>query len=205
MVCCDTIFSQQFEIFAGPHISTTTYSIKSTAQPTDSKVGFHLGAGYKIPFDGILFFSPSISYAMRGYTVQFNQPSYPPDLLAIDNNTTFHEIDVDPLLQFDLSKKASHLFIKAGPSFNFILSGKENYNLATGESIDRTMKFSTTNSYGRYNASLVGQFGFETKGFIIYAYYLRGLISMNNEEQGPSIYNSMYGLTLGMFLKSKKK
>ena len=26
--------------------------------------------------------------------------------------------------------------------------GKEKYNLATGESIDRTMKFSTTNSYG---------------------------------------------------------
>jgi hypothetical protein len=58
---------------------------------------------------------------MRGYKVQFNQPSYPPDLLAIDNNTTFHEIDVDPLLQFDLSKKASHPFIKVGPSFNFIL------------------------------------------------------------------------------------
>jgi hypothetical protein len=205
---CDTIFSQevQFEIFAGPHLSSTTYSISSATQPTDTKVGFHLGAGYKIPFDGILFFSPSISYAMRGYEVQFNQPSYPPDLLAIDNNTTFHEIDVDPLLQFDLSKKANHLFIKAGPSFNFILSGKEKYNLATGEYIGRSMKFSTTNSYGRYNASLVGQFGFETsKGFIIYAYYLRGLISMNNETQGPSIYNSMYGLTLGVSFKSKIK
>ena len=205
---CDTIFSQQvqFGIFAGPHISSTTYSISSATQPTDTKVGFHLGAGYKIPFDGILFFSPSMSYAMRGFKVQFNQPSYPPDLLAIDNDITFHEIDVDPLLQFDLSKKVNHLFIKAGPSFNFILSGKEKYNLATGESIDRTMKFSTTDSYGRYNASLVGQFGFETsKGLIIYAYYLRGLISMNNEEQGPSIYNSMYGITLGQFLKSKKK
>jgi hypothetical protein len=100
----------------------------------------------------------------------------------------------------------NHPFIKFGPSFNFILSGKENYNLATGESIDRTMKFSTTNSYGRYNASLLGQFGFETsKGLIIYAYYLRGLISMNNETQGPSIYNSMYGITLGKFLKSKKQ
>jgi hypothetical protein len=205
--CCNAIFSQvQFEIFAGPHISATSYSIKSTTQPTDSKVGFHLGAGYKIPFEGILFFSPSISYAMRGYKVQFNQPSYPPDLLAIDNNTTFHEIDVDPFLQFDLSKKANHLFIKAGPSFNFILSGKENYNLATGESIERSMKFSTTNNYGRYNVSLVGQFGYETsKGLIIYAYYLRGTMSMNNQEQGPSIYNSMYGITLGKFLGSKKQ
>jgi len=201
-------FSQavQFGIFAGSHISSTTYSIKAIGQPTDSKIGFHFGAGYKIPFEGILFFSPSISYAMRGYKVQFNQPSYPPDLLAIDNNVTFHEIDVDPLLQFDLSKKANHLFFKAGPSFNFILWGNEKYNLATGESVDHAMKFSTTNWYGRYNASLVGQFGYETaKGLMIYAYYLHGMISMNNEEQGPSIYNSMYGFTIGTFLKSKKK
>ena len=203
----NAIFSQvQFEIFGGPHIASTSYSVKSNTQPTDSKVGFHLGMGYKIPFEGILFFSPAISYAMRGYKVQFNQPSFPPDLLAVDNNTTFHEIDVDPLLQFDLSKKPSHLFIRVGPSFNFILWGNEKYNLATGESVDRGMTFSTTNNYGRYNASLLGQFGFETsKGFTVYAYYLHGMISMNNEEQGPSIYNSMYGLTLGKFLKSKEK
>jgi hypothetical protein len=143
---------------------------------------------------------------MRGYTVQFNQPSFPPDLLAIDNDVTFHEINIDPLLQFDLSKKARHLFIRVGPSFNFILWGNEKYNLATGESVDHAMNFSTTNGYGRYNASLLGQFGYEaSKGFTIYAYYLRGLISMNNEEQGPSIYNSMYGLTLGTYFRSKKK
>lgn len=208
ILCCVAGFSQevQFQIFAGAHISTTSYSVKSVKQPTDSKAGFHLGVGYKIPFEGILFFSPSISYAMRGYKVQFNQPSFPPDLLAIDNNTTFHELDVDPLLQFDLSKKLNHLFIKVGPSFNFILWGNEKYNLATGESVDHAMKFSTTNGYGRYNASLVGQFGYEAaKGFMVYAYYLRGLISMNNEELGPSIFNSMYGLTLGTSLGSKKK
>jgi Outer membrane protein beta-barrel domain len=207
LFCFITAFSQvQFQIFAGPHISSTHYSIESVEQPTDTKVGFHFGAGYKIPFEGILFFSPAISYAMRGYKVQFNQPSFPPDLLAIDNDVTFHELDVDPLLQFDLSKKPSHLFIKAGPSFNFILWGNEKYNLATGESVDRAMKFSTTNSYGRYNASLTTQFGYETsKGFTISVYYLRGMISMNNEEQGPSIYNSMYGFTFGKFFKSKNK
>jgi hypothetical protein len=208
ILCSAAGFSQgvQFGIFGGAHMSSTSYSVKSVEQPTDSKTGFHIGAGYKIPFEGILFFSPSISYAMRGYKVQFNEPSFPPDLLAIDNNTTFHEIDVNPLLQFDLSKKPNHLFIKAGPSFNFILWGNEKYNLATGESVDHAMKFSTTNGYGRYNASLTSQFGYETaKGFMIYAYYLRGMISMNNEEQGPSIYNSMYGLTIGTFFKSKKK
>lgn len=208
LFCCLDIFSQEvrFQIFAGPHISSTTYSVKDVSQPTDSKLGFHIGAGYKIPFEGILFFSPSFSYAMRGYKVQFNQPSFPPDLLAIDNDVTFHELDIDPLLQFDLSKKPSHPFVRIGPSFNFILWGREKYNLATGESVDRALKLSTTNAYGRYNASVLGQLGYETsKGFSVFAYYLHGLISMNNEEQGPSIYNSMYGITIGKFLKTKKK
>jgi hypothetical protein len=195
----------EFQIFGGPHIAATDYSISSTKQPATSKIGFHLGAGYKIPFDGILFFSPSISYAMRGYKVEFNKPSYPPDLLATNNNTTFHEIDVNILLQFDLSKKPSHLFFKFGPSFNFILSGKEKFDLSTGESVNRAMKFSTTNSYGRYNASLTAHFGYETSGGLsISGNFLYGMISMNNEEQGPSIYNYMYGLTIGKYLRKKK-
>src|ERR1700745_553944 len=92
LFCSSAGFAQvEFQIFAGPHISATNYSIDATKQPTQSKAGFHLGAGYKIPFEGILFFSPAISYAMRGYKVEFNKPSYPPDLLASNNNTTFHE------------------------------------------------------------------------------------------------------------------
>jgi hypothetical protein len=205
---CYTLTSHaqvEFGIFAGPHASSAHYSVAGVKQPTDYKIGFHLGAGFKIPFDNKIFFSPALSYKLMGYKVTFNNPSYPPDLLAKDNNTSFHEVDVDALLQFDLGKSPGHFFVKFGPSFNFILGGREKFNLLTGEQVDRNMKFSVLNGYGRYDASAVVQFGYETAhGFVVYADFYQHMISMNNEDQGPSIRNHLIGLTVGKFLRSKK-
>ncbi|HET9823678.1 MAG TPA: porin family protein [Chitinophagaceae bacterium] len=196
----------QFGVFAGIHGSSVLYAIKNVKQADDSKLGFHLGVDCKIPFENRLTFVPSLSYKLMGYKVTFNQPSYPPDLLATDNDTRFHEIDVDPLLQYDVTKSSGHLFLRAGPSFNFIVSGKEKYNLSTGETIDRNMKFSVTHGYGRYLAGIVAQLGFETSdGLTIYAHYVQHLISMNNEQDGPSIRNRMVGITIGKFFKPGKK
>ncbi|HEV8283425.1 MAG TPA: porin family protein [Chitinophagaceae bacterium] len=192
-------------IFAGPHTSSTHYSIEGVKQSTDFKWGFHIGADCKIPFENKLFFVPAISYKLMGYKVKFDQPSFPPDLLAKDNNTSFHEMDIDLLLQYDFGKAANHLFLRLGPSFDFILFGKEEFNLETGEHVSQDMKFSVTRYYGRYIASVVGQFGFETsKGFNIYVHCVQQLISMNNEDKGPSIRNRVVGITFGKFLRSKK-
>ena len=95
----------KLQIFAGPNLSTADYSVKGTKQSTDYKFGFHLGAGYKIPFDNKLSFSPAVSYKMMGYKVVFNTPSFPPDLLAKDNNTTLHEVALNVLLQYDFSNQ----------------------------------------------------------------------------------------------------
>ncbi len=199
-------FSQvEIGIFAGPHASSASYSIKNAKQSTDFKYGFHIGAACKIPFETSLSFVPAISYKMMGYKVVFNRPSFPPDLLAKDNNTRFHEIDVDLLLQYDFGKKANHFFLRAGPSFDFILFGKEDFNLVTGQHVSQNMKFSTTGYYGRYLVSVVGQFGFETSGgFTVYAQYVQHVFNMNNEEEGPSIRNHLIGITFGKFFKSKK-
>jgi len=195
----------EFGIFGGANASTASYSIKGHEQITKYKYGFHLGVGYKIPFDNHLFFSPAIILRTLGYKVAFNQPSFPPDLLASDNNTTFKEADVDILLQYDLSKKSHTFFFKAGPSFNFILFGKEKYNLVTGEYVNRSMKFSVINGYSRYNVSAVVQFGFQTAtGFVVYANYMHELLSMDNEEQGPTIQNSLMSITVGKILRHKK-
>jgi len=196
----------QLGVFGGLHGSSALYTIKNVKQPTDFKFGFQLGVNYKIPFENRLTFVPALSYSMMGYKVTFNQPSYPPDLLAKDNDTRMHEIDVDPLLQYDITKTSDHFFLRAGPSFNFILSGKEKFNLSTGETVDRNMKFSVTSGYGRYLAGIVAQVGFETShGFTIYAQYMQQLMSMNNEIDGPSIRNRMVGITFGKFVYSTKK
>ena len=59
----------EFGVFAGPHASSAIYSVKGAKQSTDYKFGFHLGAGFKIPFESQLSFSPAISYKMMGYKV----------------------------------------------------------------------------------------------------------------------------------------
>ena len=207
LLCYINAISQsQLGILGGVHASSALYAIKNVKQPTDFKFGFHLGVDYKIPFENRLTFVPTLSYSMMGYKATFNQPSYPPDLLAKDNDTRMHEIDVDALLQYDITKKSDHFFLRAGPSFNFILSGHEKYNLSTGETIDRNMKFSVTSGYGRYLAGIVAQVGYETsRGITIYAQYMQQLMSMNNELEGPSIRNRMVGITVGKFLLTTKK
>src|SRR5215471_7085001 len=196
----------QLGVLAGLHASSALYAVKNVKQPTDFKIGFHIGADYKIPFENRLTFVPALSYSMMGYKVTLNQPSFPPDLLAKDNDTRMHEIDVDPLLQYDLTKKADHWFLRAGPTFNFIISGKENYNLSTGENIDRNMKFSTMSGYGRYLAGIIAQVGYETsRGYTIYAQYMQQLMSMNNELDGPNIRNRMVGITVGKYVLTAKK
>jgi len=192
-------------VFAGPHASSAIYAIKNAKQSTDFKFGFHAGVDCKIPFEDKLTFVPALSYRMMGYKVVFDRPSFPPDLLAKNNDTRFHEVDIDLLLQYDFGKKGDHFFLRAGPSFDFILSGTENYDLMTGESVDRKMKFSVLNNYGRYNVAIVAQFGYETSsGFTVHGDYYQQLFSMSNEEEGPSIRNRMVGVTFGKFLKARK-
>jgi hypothetical protein len=195
----------KLQLFAGPDLSTAAYSVKGTKQSTDYKFVFHAGAGYKIPFENKLSFTPSVTYQLSGYKVQFNTPSFPPDLLAKDNNTTLHQVALNAALQFDFSNHPSHFFVKAGPSISVIVAGREKYNLATGESVDRGMKFSLVDSYGRYNMAVIIQCGYETgNGFIISGGYQQFLFSMNNEDSGPFILNHLAGITLGKYIHTGK-
>ncbi len=194
----------QVAIFAGPQMSSANYKVQKQKQQTDYKFGMHTGVGMKVPFDGFLYFAPAAWYSYKGYDVTLAIPNTLPDINAIDNSTRFHSFELAALLQFDLSPKASHLFIKAGPSLDFMLFAKEKFNLSTGGEISRNMKFGP-GEYGRYSANLLGQFGFETdQGFIIYFQYTHSPANLSNRDYGPSIKHRVFGLTLGTYLKRKK-
>ena len=195
----------RFGIFAGAQTTTSKYTITSVKQPTNYKYGFQAGAGWKIPFDNKLFFSPAAFYSLKGYKVKFNRYAYPPDKKAIDNNTSIHTFELAFLLQYDLSKQSHHFFIKAGPSFDFQLYGKEKFNLKNGASVDRRMTYSLYDKYGRYSANLLLQLGYETGGgFTIFGQYSHGLISLNNSEDGPQIHHRAYGISVGKYFTKKK-
>lgn len=194
----------EFGIFAGPQATAARYTILNEKQKNDFKYSFHAGVCMKVPFDVNLFFAPEAFYSMKGYRVKFTQFVYPPGTEAKDNNTSIHTFELAALLQYDFGKNPAHFYIKAGPSLDFQLFGKEKFNTATG-SVNRKMKFSTDGDYGHFGANLLGQFGYETgSGLFVSLQYTHGAASINNEDGGPKIRHRVYGFTIGKYLNRKK-
>lgn len=194
----------RFGIFAGPQATTANYYIQGVKQETEFKYGFQAGATMKIEFENRLFFAPALFYSMKGYEVKFNQSAYPPSLTATDNNTTIHCFEIAPMLQVDLGSKPGHVFIKAGPSFDIQLSGKETFNQTVGGTVTRNMKFGP-GEYGLVSANLVAQLGYETKsGFLIFAQYTHGASDLSNADGGPAIRHRVYGISFGKLFSRKK-
>jgi hypothetical protein len=194
----------QFGLFGGPQVTSAKYTVKEKKQPNSQKYGFQLGGSLKVPFENKLYFAPAMFYSLKGYKVKFNQRSYFPDSLAVDNNTTIHTFELAPLLQYDFSNQPGHFFVKFGPSIDFQISGKEKFKRSNRTTIDRKMVFSFT-QYGRYAASFITQFGYETKdGFLLFAQYSHGIGSMNNADGGPGIWHRVIGISIGKYLDKKK-
>ena len=195
----------QWGLFGGPQTTSTKYTIDGKKQPTTPKYGFQLGASLKAPFENKLYFSPAAYYSLKGYKVNFNQPSYPPDTLAIDNNTTIHTFELAALLQYDFNTRPNHFFVKFGPSLDFQISGKEKFNRSNRTTVEQDMVFSFT-SYGRYGANMLMQIGYETNdGLLFFAQYSHGLWNMNNVDNGPGIWHRVVGISIGKYLNRKKQ
>lgn len=205
MACAFTINAQtSFGIFGGPQMTSAKYTVNGQKQPTSYKTGFHLGGACKIPFDNQLYFTPAIFYSLKGYKVTLNQRSYPPDSLAVDNNTTIHTVELAFLLQYELGKKPDHFFIKAGPSIDIQLSGNEKFHTTNSSYVDQKMKFDF-GAYGHFGASILLQLGYETRnGLFVYGQYTDGIGSINNADHGPKILHRVWGLSIGKYLGKKK-
>ena len=200
------IASSQVEvgIFAGPQATGARYTILNQMQKNELKYGFQAGVGLIVPFENRLFFSPAAFYSLKGYKVTLTQFVYPPDADAKDNTTTIHSFELAALLQYDLSAQPAHVFIKAGPSIDLHLFGKETYNLVAGGSVSRKMKFSNED-YGHFSANMLGQIGYETSsGFMIFVQYTHGMASTNNADHGPKIRHRAYGISIGKYMNRKK-
>lgn len=210
-VICTTLFTtlqvagqNQLAVIAGPQATSSKYVVLGKDQKNTMKYGFQAGVTMKVPFESRLFFAPAAFYSMKGYKVKFTEFAAPPDINAIDNNTTIHSFELAALLQYDFGSNPSHFFIKGGPSLDFQLFGKETFNLKNGSSISRNMTWGPAD-YGRYSANLLAQIGYESNsGFLIFAQYSFGATSINNADFGPSIRHRVYGISIGKYLKKKK-
>ena len=187
-------------IFGGPQLTSAFYSVGGKAQEVSTRPAFHLGSTFKVPFEGHLFFSPTLFYSLKGYKVTLTQPSIPPDSFAIGNKTRIHTLEIAALLQYDFSLKPGHFYFKAGPTIDMQLSGKEKFTRQDGSVVSRKMKYSW-NDYGYVGANIFGQLGFETRSGLLFGIsYSHGLGSISNVDYGARILHQVTALSIGKYL-----
>ena len=194
----------QLTIFAGPQITSARYTIRDAKQDTEAKQGFMAGAALKSFIEGPAYFAPMLYFTKKGYKVSFDRPAFPPDSGALNNNTSVYTLELAPLVQFDLSKKTNHFFIRFGPSFGFNLWGSEQFDSIGNKPIEQDMIFSFAN-YSHATISMNGHIGYQhNSGFSIFAQYAYGLTSLNNADLGPTILHRAAGISIGWRLGRKK-
>ncbi|MEO5948500.1 MAG: porin family protein [Chitinophagaceae bacterium] len=194
----------EFGIFGGPQATSATYKIDETKQKTSYKFGFQVGGMMKVPFEGNLYFAPAAFYSMKGYKVSFNKISIPPDIDAVDNNTTFHNLELAGLLQYDFGANPDHFFLKAGPSLELQLLGNEKFNRSNDVPVDRKIKFGFAD-YGHYLFNFLTILGYESSnGFTIYGQYSLGLANIINTDGGPTVRHQAFGISFGKYFNRKK-
>jgi len=191
----------ELAVFGGVQSTSARYTVRENRQPVSSKWGFTAGAALKVPFEGALYFFPSAYFSLKGYRVTLNDPAFPPTEFAVNNNTTLKTLEVAPLFQVDLSRKASHFFVRFGPAVDFAFSGRETFDTigagGTRGTVSRDMVFSF-GDYGRITGSANFHLGYEmARGFMVFAHYTYGLGSLNNHDYGPRIKHMIIGLSLG--------
>jgi hypothetical protein len=205
LLLCPVVYSQvQFGILGGPQATSAHYTIGGKKQKTSYKPGVQLGVNAKIPIEGNLSFAPEAFYSMKGYKVVYNAFSFPPDPLATDNNTTFHNFELAFPLQYDFGASENHWFFRTGPSLDFQLFGKEKFNTSSGEKEDRNLPFGF-DKYGHFSANWLLHLGLEMKnGFFIFGQYTYGLANISNKDGGPQIKHRVFGVTVGKFIRKSK-
>jgi len=198
----------EFGIFAGPQITSAHYTtpeinLGKTKQETEMKFGFQAGGTMRVQFENNVYFSPAVFYSMKGYKVNFTRISNPPDSSAVNNDVTVHTFELAPMIQFNFSSEPGHFFIKAGPSIDLQLFGKEKFDKSGGGTVSRNMKFSFAD-YGYIGANLLLHLGYETEsGLIIFAHYGHGIGSIVNKDNGPRIVHRAAGLSIGKYFSRK--
>lgn len=198
----------EFGVFGGGQITSASFStpeinLGKTKQETEMKFGFQAGGMARMQFEGGLYFSPAAFYSLKGFKVALTRPSLLPDTAAIANDVTLHTFEIAPLFQYNFSKEESHFFVKAGPSFDVQIKGKEKFTKRSGELISRNMRFSF-GDYGRLGANLLLHLGYETgSGLVFFAHYTHGIGSIVNTDNGPTIKHRAAGISIGKFFNRK--
>jgi hypothetical protein len=154
-----------------------------------------IGITAKVPFDGVLNFSPSVMVNKRGFIVK------PTSGVNSKEQYSITYVDLIPAFSVFFPKKNNSFAISLGPDFGFTNFGKLKYTDSTGTT-SKKIKFGY-GSIGWFDIGLNASISYHTKKIFIEAGYLYGLSSINNNEEYDqrNIRNRVFSLSIGYFFK----
>lgn len=180
----------------GWNFSSVNATYNGVKQPSEFTFGYGIGAMAKIPFDGVLNFSPSVMINKRGFIV---------NPLTGNNKEEQYSIvylDLVPSLSVDFPIRDNFFIISFGPNFGLTNYGKlkstDNNNVTTSEKL----KFGY-GGYGWFDLGLNASLGYHMKKVFVEVGYMHGLASINNNEEVDqrNIRNRMLGLNIGYYFR----
>jgi Outer membrane protein beta-barrel domain len=179
----------------GLNFSTARAVYADVKQTVNFTTGYSIGAMAKVPFDGVLYFTPSISINKRGFIVK---PA------TGTNKTEQYNIiylDLTPGVSIYLPHGVNSFSFGFGPNFGITNLGRlktTNNNNTTSQAL----KFGY-GELGWFDIGLSASLGYHLQKSFIELWYLHGLTGINNNEEidKRSIFNRSIGLTVGYYFK----
>jgi len=181
---------------AGWNYSSARAVYSDVIQSTDFISGYGIGAMAKVPFDGVLHFSPSVMINKRGFIVKPTTGNNKKEQYSI----TY--LDLVPSLSFDFTNNNNAFVIGIGPDFGFTNFGKLKVTDINNITSSQKIKFGYQN-LGWFDLGMNASVGYHMKKIFVEANYLIGLASINNNEENDqrNIRNRMLSLNIGFYFR----
>ena len=196
-ISLSSVAQNSIAVHAGYNHSSARIFTGNVKQPTGYVPGVNIGLRLKTAFEPPLFFTPMISYNLRGYTTE-------PRSGTIEKiETHIHYIDIAPLLNYDIKTAGkNHFSLTAGPVLGIAVSGKQKIT-ENGTTTSSPMKFSMTNNFGYFSLALHSGISYHFNKMFIEGSYHLGFSSINNNEEvdDTNIKNRGFAISLGYWLK----
>jgi hypothetical protein len=180
----------------GWNYATASAVYADVKQPSGYVSGYGIGMLLKVPFEGVLNFSPSVMINKRGFIIEPLTGANKKEQYSI----TY--LDLVPSLSLDFPVKSNSFVISVGPDFGFTNFGKIKTTDTASITSSQKFKFGFA-AYGWFDIGLNASIAYHTKKVFVEAGYLYGLASINNNEETDlrNIRNRMFSINLGYYFK----
>ncbi len=200
--------AQSFGIHAGANLgSATTKDPSGLSFSPKSKLGFLVGVVAEIPLATSVNFRPELNFIQKGYKVSFSA-DFGGGVTSIEGEETLNYMEIPLNVVYNFPAGAHQVFLGAGPSIGYGLSGKNKATVmepgqpTTTEKNDVKFGGDEVNDDYKaldFGANILGGFKMNN-GLFFKAGYTFGLSNISNDSE-TSYKNKGFAFSVGYMFK----